>query len=102
MRGPKPPAIELKDTERLGLEALLRRGTVSQQIAMRARIILAAADGYNNGQIARALHIGLDQARCCQTSFTEAQGVPVEAKSLADCVESNSTCSVSHSKDSVR
>ena len=63
MRGPKPPAIELKDTERQGLEALLRRGTLSQQIAMRARIILAAADGYNNRQIARALQIGLDQAR---------------------------------------
>jgi hypothetical protein len=52
MRGPKPPVIHLTDTERAGLEALVRRRTVAQQIATRARIILAAADGCNNGQIA--------------------------------------------------
>jgi len=62
-RGPKPTTIDLTDIERAGLEALVRRRSMSQHIATRARIILAAADGGNNGQIARALRIGLDQAR---------------------------------------
>jgi Homeodomain-like domain len=77
MRGPKPPPIELKDTERQGLEALLRRGTLSQQIAMRARIILAAA-GYNNRQIARALHISLDQARHWRRRWLSLAGIAEE------------------------
>ncbi len=78
MRGPKPPPIELKDTERQGLEALLRRGTLSQQIAMRARIILAAAEGYNNRQIARALHISLDQARHWRRRWLSLAGIAEE------------------------
>jgi putative transposase len=75
MRGPKPPVINLTDTERAGLEALVRRRTVAQQIATRARIILAAADGCNNGQIARALHIGLDQARCWRQRWLSLDGI---------------------------
>lgn len=78
MRGPKPPMIDLTDTERQGLEALLRRGTLSQQIAMRARIILAAADGCNHQQIARALHIGLDQARHWRRRWLSLDGIAEE------------------------
>lgn len=74
MRGPKPPAIDLTDTERQGLEALLRRGTLAQQIAQRARIIVAAAAGHNNQQIARALHIGLDRARHWRGRWLAQQG----------------------------
>jgi hypothetical protein len=58
MRGPKSPAIELSDEKRQGLEALLRRHTTPQQVALRARLILAAAGGRNNlplcGQSAEA------------------------------------------------
>jgi putative transposase len=75
MRGPKPTAINLTDTERADLEALVRRRSMSQQIATRARIILAAADGYNNGQIARALHIGLDQARHWRRRWLSLDGI---------------------------
>ena len=51
MRGPKPPAIALSDVERQELDALTRRHATPQQLALRARIVLAAADGANNGQI---------------------------------------------------
>ncbi len=44
--------VELTATERQGLETLARRHTTAQQVALRARIILAAADGLNNAQIA--------------------------------------------------
>ena len=63
MRGPKPPAIPLTVAERQELEALTRRPSTPQQLALRARIVLAAAHGANNGQIARLLDVSLDMAR---------------------------------------
>jgi putative transposase len=63
MRGPKPPTIDLSDGARHELQALVRRHTTPQQIALRARIVLAAADGANNCQIARQLDISLDMVR---------------------------------------
>jgi putative transposase len=63
MRGPKPPAIALSDVERQELDALTRRHTTPQQLALRARIVLAAADGANNGQIARQLHVSVNMVR---------------------------------------
>jgi len=63
MRGPKPPAIDLTAEERTGLDALIRRHTTPQQVALRARIIVAAAQGWNNSQIARHLGIHVETAR---------------------------------------
>ncbi len=63
MRGPKPPAVPLTDEERRDLEALVRRHATGQQLAPRARIILAAADGRNNCQIARDLGVDVETAR---------------------------------------
>jgi putative transposase len=63
MRGPKPPTITLSDSERQALDLLVRRHTTPQQIAQRARIVLAAADGANNCQIARLLDVSLDMVR---------------------------------------
>lgn len=63
MRGPKPPPIILSDAERQELEQLVRRHTTPQQSALRARIVLAAADGANNCQIARQLEVSLDMVR---------------------------------------
>jgi transposase len=63
MRGPKPPAIELTAEERQGLAALLRRHTTPQQVALRARLVLAAAAGLNNAQVARQEGVDLETAR---------------------------------------
>jgi len=63
MRGPKPPAIVLSDAERYQLEQLARRHSTPQQVALRARIVLAAADGANTCQIARQLDVSLDMVR---------------------------------------
>jgi DNA-binding NarL/FixJ family response regulator len=57
MPGPKPPEIKLTDEEQQGLEKLVRRHNTPQQIALRGRIVLAAADGQNNTQIAKKLGI---------------------------------------------
>ena len=63
MRGPKPPVIELADVERQELETLIRRHTSPQHLVLRARIVLAAAAGANNAQIARQLDVSLDMVR---------------------------------------
>lgn len=57
MRGPQPPAVVLSDRLRGVLEHLTRRQTSSQRLVRRLQIVLAAADGRNNDQIAR--HCGL-------------------------------------------
>jgi putative transposase len=63
MRGPQPQVITLADEERRGLVALVRRHTAPQQVALRARIVLAAAEGRNNAEIARAVGVDVETAR---------------------------------------
>jgi putative transposase len=63
MRGPKPPTIDLTDAARQDLLQLVRRHATPQQLSLRAQIVLAAADGANNCQIARQLNISLDSVR---------------------------------------
>ena len=55
--------VELNDPERQGLETLVRRYSTPQQVAQRGRIILAAAAGFNNSQIARQLGLDVDTVR---------------------------------------
>ena len=53
MRGPKSAPLVLNEDERQGLERLAHRHTTPQQLALRARIVLAAAAGASTGQIAQ-------------------------------------------------
>ena len=63
MRGPKPPPIELTCRQRLVLERLVRQATCAQRTVTRAQIILGAADGLNNQQIATCLGLDRQQVR---------------------------------------
>ena len=63
MRGPKPPAIDADRRGTAGLAALVRRHTTPQQVALRARLVLAAAAGRNNAQIARQEGVEVETAR---------------------------------------
>jgi putative transposase len=56
-------AIHLNEQEQKALTRLTKRHRSEQQVALRARIILAAAQGASNAQIARELHITVDTAR---------------------------------------
>jgi putative transposase len=84
MRGPKPPTIDLADPERQELERFVRRHTTPQQRALRARIVLAAADGANNCQIARQLDISLDMVRRWRDRWLALQPASWEDLPLAD------------------
>jgi putative transposase len=75
MPGPRPPAVELTADERHGLEGLVRRHTAPQQLAVRARIILLAADGLNSSQIARELGVEVDTVRLWRQRWRGFQGV---------------------------
>jgi putative transposase len=69
MRGPKPTPVTLTEVERQELEQLLKRHTTPQQIALRARLILAAADGLNNAQVAPQEALSVDSARLWRTRW---------------------------------
>jgi transposase-like protein len=55
-----PFVIELSDEDRDELEAVLRRRTSEQRMVLRARIVLAAADGEENATIAGELDVALN------------------------------------------
>jgi len=84
MRGPKPTAIALSDAECQELEQLARRHSTPQQIALRARIVLAAADGANNCQIARQLDVSLDMARRWRSRWLALQPASLDDLPLAE------------------
>ncbi len=84
MRGPKPPMIELAAAERHDLERLARRHSTPQQLALRAQIVLAAADGANNCQIARQLQVSLDMVRRWRERWLVCQAVSLEDLPVAD------------------
>ena len=82
MRGPKPPVVELFPEVRQELEGLLRRHSLPQQLALRARIILAAADGANNSQIARLLDLDVDTVRRWRSRWLAFAPIPLAEFSL--------------------
>jgi|SRR5579859_1598309 len=79
MRGPKPPAVTLTVEEQAALEMLVRTHSTPQQVALRARVVLAAAAGLNNAQIARQYSVSLDLVRLWRDRWRALQAV-----SLAD------------------
>ena len=84
MPGPRPPAVELTDEERRELEALARRHKTGQQVADRARIVLRAADGLNNSEIARELALEPDTVRLWRQRWLAPSGVALEDLDVAD------------------
>lgn len=92
MPGPMPPAVELTEDERRELVRLARGHKTGQQVAERARIVLRAADGLNNSEIARELALEPDTVRLWRQRWLSVAGVavadlPVAAR-LADAPRS--------------
>ena len=66
---PVAPVVELTDGERSQLVAWTRRARSANALAMRSRIVLAAADGLNNTAIADKLDIHVASARKWRSRF---------------------------------
>src|SRR5215208_7205780 len=64
-------AIELSDQERLRLEAWTRRRTSAQALALRSRIVLLAAEGLKNTEIAERLGVNRAMAAKWRSRFAE-------------------------------
>ncbi len=84
MRGPKPPAIVLTDAERCDLDGLVRRHGTPQQVALRGRIVLAAAAGLNNAQIARQQQVDVTTARLWRGRWLGLGPISLDDLSVAD------------------
>ena len=87
MPGPKPPPIELTPLEQQALEKLVNRHNVGQQIALRGRIVLAAAEGKNNSEIARELEITLDMVRLWRGRWRDLQPIALADLSVEERLE---------------
>jgi homeodomain-containing protein/DDE superfamily endonuclease len=70
-----PDRIVLTDTQRRDLDRLVRAGRTEQRLALRAGIVLAAADGQPNVRIAASLGICEDTARKWRRRWCAAPGV---------------------------
>jgi transposase len=66
-----PVAIELSAAERERLEAWTRRRTSAQGLALRSRIVLSAAEGLNNTEIAARLGVHRNVAGTWRRRFAE-------------------------------
>ena len=88
MATPRPPKVVLSERERADLERLVRAYTTAQQVALRARIVLLAGDGWNNLQIARELGVDDETPGHWRRRWLQFQDAPLEevsvAKRLAD------------------
>jgi transposase len=69
MPSPVAAVVDLSEDERAQLIAWSRRSTSANGLAMRSRIVLAAADGLGNTAIAARLNVALSSARKWRSRF---------------------------------
>ena len=81
---PKAKVVNLSDAERQGLEKLTKRHQIGQQIALRARIVLAAADGLKNQELVEKYQVTADTARLWRKRWVDLQDISLADLSIED------------------
>ena len=76
--------VVLSEKEQEALTRISRRYRSEQQVAQRARIILAAAQGQSNAQIARELAINVDTVRLWRDRWVGLQGIDLDTLSISE------------------
>lgn len=84
MPGPKAQAVVLSEAEQADLAALIKRHQVGQQTALRARIVLAAAQKQTNTAIAQQYGVTLDMVRLWRSRWLKLQDIPLADLSVED------------------
>jgi transposase len=84
MPGTKAQEVNLTDPERQGLEKLIKRHQVGQQIGKRARIVLAAARGQKNKEIAQGYTVTLDTVSLGRKRWVSLQGIALDDLSVEE------------------
>ena len=87
MPNPNPLSLTLSGAERAELTKLVKRHNVGQQIALRARIILAAAEGKNNSQIVNELQVSRQMVRLWRERWLQLQPIPLTELSAEERLE---------------
>lgn len=87
MPGPKPSEIRWSEVERQDLEKLVHRHGTGQQKALRGRIVLLAAAGKNNSEIARELKQSVDMVRRWRGRWVQVQPLGVKELRVAERLE---------------
>src|SRR6266700_2634215 len=77
MAGPQPTSITVTPPQRAVLEQLIRQHRAPQALVRRAHIILAAADGARNTQIARTLGCAYNTVRTWRLRWAHAPALDV-------------------------
>ena len=86
-KGPKPAEVALNKEEQKGLEMLVHRHSTPQQVAKRGRIVLAAAEGKRNAEIARELEMSVDTVRTWRGRWISLQAIPLGELSIVERLE---------------
>lgn len=84
MPTPKAQIVKLTEMEWQGLEKLIRRHQVGQQIALRARIVLAAARGETNEGIAQENKVTSETVRLWRNRWVKLQDISLDDLSLEE------------------
>jgi putative transposase len=77
-------AVVLSEKEQEELLQITKRHRSEQQVVLRARIVLLAAQGFATAHIARELSINVDTVRLWRGRWVELQGIDLETLSLAE------------------
>ena len=84
MPNPKASTVLLSEKERQGLEKLVKQHQTAQQIALRARIVLASAAGKTNTTIAEAHQVSPNTVRLWRNRWVSLQEIPLDELSVED------------------
>jgi transposase len=76
--------VALTAEEREELERLVRAHTSPQQVVLRGRIILVAAEGLTNRQVGQQVGVSREAVRLWRDRWVGLQAVPLDELSVAD------------------
>jgi len=81
---PKATEVNLTEEEQTGLEQLIRRHNVGQQIALRGRIVIAAGQGQTNSGIAADLKVSINTVQRWRNRWVKGQSISYNDLSIED------------------
>jgi putative transposase len=84
MPTPKAQVVKLSEKERQELEKLVSKHQTGQQMALRARIILAASSGQTNTAIAQKYEVKHDTVKLWRNRWVKLQDISLEDLSVEE------------------
>ena len=84
MPGPKPPQVVLTDDQRRELERLVGAHKTGQAVVRRARVVLLAARGYSNVEIARQVPLDVEAVGLWRRRWAALHAVPLAELSVTE------------------